>query len=196
MHLLVSKRGNKYELNRHNWTTYAYFGHMYTHIYGEMIFASVAELLSKPIWMDRNGNECHKSEALGCQVTHRLCHPELCFVDDEVGGNISMKGDGNIGGQKLCTKQGTIPYKKASHTDKKFIIIGLTSLNGKPVMCVLIIQGKNPNLSIETCIDVTIKPDGNPKDIDFFFNNNGEGKYFPGGPVCNYCGKNIPTIIR
>ena len=75
-------------------------------------------------------------------------------------------------------------------------MIGLTSLDGKPVMCVLIIQGKDPNLSVETRIDVTIKPDGNPDDMNFFFKNNGPGKYFPGGPVCEYRGKNIPTMIR
>ena len=76
-------------------------------------------------------------------------------------------------------------------------MIGLTSLDGKPVMCVLIIQGKEPNLSVETGIDVTINPDGNPEDVDFFFNNNGPGKYLPRGPVCNYRGKkNIPTMIR
>ena len=44
---------------------------------------------------------------------------------------------------------------------------------------------------------MTINLDGSPKDIDFFFfNNNGEGEYFSGVPVCNYCGKNIPTVIR
>jgi len=87
----------------------------------------------------------------------------MCFVGDEVGGNISMKGDGHVGGQKLCIEQGTIPYKKASHTDKRFTMIGLLSLDGNPVMYVLIIQGKDPNLSFKTGIDVTINSDGNLK---------------------------------
>ena len=153
-----------------------------------MVSAEVAEPLPTPIWMDRDGNECSETKALCCQVTHRLCHPEFWCVDDKVGGNISMKGDGNVGGQKQCMEQSTISCKKASHTDKRFTIIGLTSLDGKPVMCMLIIQGKEPNLSVETGIDVTINPDGKAEDIEFFFYNNGEGKYFPGGPVCNYCG--------
>ena len=33
-----------------------------------------------------------------CKVTHYLTHPEMCIVMDEVGGNTSQKGDGNIGG--------------------------------------------------------------------------------------------------
>ena len=76
-----------------------------------------------------------------------------------------MKGDGNVGDQKLYTKQGTIPYKKASHTDKRFTMIGLLSLDGNPVMYVLIIQGKDPNLSFKTGIDVTINSDGNLKTL-------------------------------
>ncbi len=155
-HQLVSKHGQKYELSRHNWTIYANFVRMYSHIYEEIVCAEAVEPLPTPIWMDSDGNECQESNALGCQVTHRLCHPELCFVGNKVGGNISMKGDGHVGGQKLCIEQGTIPYKKASHTDKIFTMIGLTSLDGNPVMCVLIIQGKDPNLSVETGIDVTI----------------------------------------
>ena len=75
-HLLVSTRGQKSELSRHNWTTYANFGPIYTYIYEEMVCARVAEPLSTPIWMDRDDNECHENKALGCQVTQRLCHPE------------------------------------------------------------------------------------------------------------------------
>ena len=163
-----------------------------------MVCAKVPEVLPTPIWMDHNGNECRESEALGCQVTHRLCHPKLCVASDKVGGKISMEGDGNVGQQKLCMEQGTIPYKKASHTEKRFTMIGLMPLDGNPLMCVLIIQGKDPNLLVETGIDVTINPDGNHEYMDFFFNNNnGDGKYFPGGPVCKYYGgKNVPTLIR
>ena len=146
--------------------------------------------------MDHHGKECQHNNALGCIVTNGLIHPELCFVGDEVGGIISMNSDGNAGGKKLCTEQGTTPYEKASSTDKRFTMIGLTSLDGNPVMCLLIIQGKEANLSIETGIDVTINPEGKPDDLDFFFNNSGEGKYFPGGPVCTYCGKKVPTMIR
>ena len=169
---------------------------MYDYIYNEMVDAEVAEPLSTPLWLDRDGKECDESESLGCMVTHKLKHPDICFVGDEVGGNISMKGDGNAGGKKLCKEHGTISYERASTTDKRFTMIGLTSLDGKPVMCVLIIQGKEPNLLVETGIDVTINPDGKPDDMDFFFNNSGEGKYFPGGPVCEYRGKKVPAMIR
>ncbi len=69
---------------------------------------------------------------------------------------------------KLCIEQGTVLYKKTFYTDKRFTMIGLTSFDGKPVICVLIIQGKDPNLSAEIGIDVTINPDRNPEDSAFF----------------------------
>ena len=51
-----------------------------------------------------------------------------------------------------------------------------TSLDREPVMCMLIIQEKDPNPSADTGINVIIDPGGTPKDIDLFFNNNGGRK--------------------
>ena len=73
---------------------------MYNHIYSEKVDAAGAERLPTPIWMDHHGEECQKNDALGCLVTDRLNHSELCFVGDKVGGNTSMKGDGNARGKK------------------------------------------------------------------------------------------------
>ena len=46
---MVSTRGQKYQLNHQNWTTYANFWDMYHHIYNEMMDAGVAEPLEKSI---------------------------------------------------------------------------------------------------------------------------------------------------
>ena len=167
-HRLVSVRGQKYELDRQNWTTYANFSHMYTHTLDEMVHAGVARKLPEPCWKNRCGNVCPESEAYGCEVTHELCHPSLCFVGDEVGGNINMKGDGHAGGQKFLTRAGTVPYKKSSSSEKRFTLIGLTALDGNPVICIIIIKGKIPQLDVESGIDVTITPEGEPSDLTFF----------------------------
>lgn len=170
---------------------------MYEHTYREMVEAGVAQRLPAPIWMDRHGNECSQNDAFGCMVTHKLCHPDRCFVGDEVGGNLSMKGDGHAGGKLLLTGQGSVPYARASHVEKRFTMIGLTALDGTPVLCVLILQGVNKDLSIETGIDITVDPKGRPEDGDtYFFQNTGVGNYFPGPPVCQYRGKTIPALIR
>ena len=71
-----STRGQKYELDRSSWTTYANFSDMYKHNYTEMEEAKVAELLASPQWMDKEGKIVEESEAYGCKATHRLNHPE------------------------------------------------------------------------------------------------------------------------
>ena len=196
-HRLVSKRGQKYSLDRQNWTTYHNFLHMYEHTYEEMVSAGVAECLTEPLWVDENGNECEEEDSCGCQVKYRLTHPDRCFVGDEVGGNISMKGDGHAAGKLLLGAPESVAYDRVSVTEKRFTMIGLTALDGSPVMCILIIAQKVKDLSIETGIDITVNPDGDPKDGDhYFFNNSGPGKYFPGPPTCTFRGKEIPALVR
>ncbi len=76
-------------------------------------------------------------------------------------------------------------------------MIGLTALDGTPVLCVLILQGMKRNLSVETGIDITVNPVGKTEDGDtYFFNNTGTGKYFPGPTVCQFCGKTSPDLVR
>ena len=195
-HKIVSRRGAKYELNRQNWTTYKNFVNMYHHTIEEMVHCGVAKPLPVPVWMNKHGKECEESKAFGCKVRYELTHPDFCLVGDEVGGNISMKGDGHAGGQLFITERGSVPYRKVSSSDKRFTLIGLTALNGQPVMCVIIIQGKIPKLDVEKGVDITVQPEGDSNEVGFFFNNCGKGKYFPGAPVCNFRGKEIPAMIR
>ena len=159
-HKIVGKRGQKYELSRQNWTTYNNFVSMYNHIIDELVHAKLAVKLETPTWMNRNGEVCTEEEAYGCKVHHMITRPELCFCGDEVGGNISMQGDGHNRGELLLTEKGKVPQRKASTQSCKFTMIGLTSFSGEPVMCVLIIEGKLPNGSIESGVDITINPDG------------------------------------
>ena len=64
-------------------------------------------------------------------------------------------------------------------------------------MCIVIIQTVNKaNPAVEVCIDISVQPDGNPSDADFFLKNAGPGKYFPGEPVCHFRGKDVPTLIQ
>ncbi len=177
-HLLVStRRGQKYELDCHNWTTYKIFRNMYMHTYPEMAEAGVTDQPPQPIWMDRNGKQTSEKDALRYMVTHKLFHPDRCFVGDEVGGNLSMKGDGHAAGKKLLTATESVPYNRASHVEKRFTMIDLTALDGSPVLCALIIQGVQKNLTIKTGIDISVNPEGNPEEGDtYFFKNIGSGK--------------------
>ena len=193
---LVTKRGQKYELNRQNWTTYTNFVNMYSHVEQEMENMGLATKLDNPVWMDRYGQVVTEEKAFGCKVAYRLTHPHMCIVGDEVGGNLCMKGDGHAGGQLFLTAPGRVPQQKASSKNRRFTLIGLTALSGEPVMCVIILEGKNPKASIEAGIDINVQPVGDVNDEDFVQNNSGPGKYYPGGAVCEFNGKKIPPFVR
>ena len=152
-HLIQSKRGAKYALNRSIWSTYRNFNNMYSHIYNEMEEAGVAKRKETPVWMDRHGYIVEEKDSLGCKVTHDIIRPDMCVVGDEVGGNISMKGDGHAGGELLLCASGTIPQQKISTRDKHFTLMPLTLLTGDPLMCILIISGKKPSAATEMGID-------------------------------------------
>ena len=193
---IVGKRGQKYELNRQNWTTYNNFAQMYNHIIDEMVDAGLAIELKDPVWMNKDGEICLEEEAFGCKVHHKIIRPDLCFCGDEVGGNISMKGDGHHGGELLLAEKGTTAQRKTSTRNRKFTMIGLTSFTGEPVMCVLILEGKLPNGAIEAGVDIQVKPNGKTTDSDFILKNSGKGKHYPGGPECVYRGKTVPALVQ
>ena len=138
---IYTKKGQKYELDRVTWSTYANFEQMYDQIYDMMVEAGVAVKKDYPEWMDAYGDIVYEDNALGCKVTHDLIRPEMCIVMDEVGGNTSQKGDGNKGGEKFIVPKGMIPQLKANAQDKHFTLLGLTTLGGDPVMCVIILLG-------------------------------------------------------
>lgn len=96
----------------------------------------------------------------------------MIIVADEVGGNTSQKGDEDGGGEKYIVSKGTVPQKKSSIKEKHFtLLVGLTSLSGAPVMCVVIFAGEICNLEMEMGIDNFAEQVGNVSNIDFFKKN-------------------------
>ena len=62
-------------------------------------------------------------------------------------------------------------------------------------MCIVIIQGVKENQAVEVSINISVQSDGNPSDADFFLKNAGPVKYFPGGPVYHFRGKDVSTLL-
>ena len=131
----------------------------------------------------KDGVECNVDDVNGCRVTHTITRPEMCLCGDEVGGNICMAGDGHVGGELFLAEKGTIPQNKTSKTNKRFTLIGLTAFTGEPVICIIILQGKQPKADIEAGIDILVPPIGDTSDPDFFTNNYGPRKYMTGPPL-------------
>ena len=115
---------------------------------------------------------------------------------DEVGSNISQKGDGHIAGKKYVCEIDSIPKEQASHTDKHFALLGFAALSGEPVLCLIIITGIKDMYEIETGIDIDATRIVNPTNSDCFVNNRGKGKLSPMGPEYVFNGKTIPCVVR
>jgi hypothetical protein len=196
-HALSLSKAQRFELDRSKWAKYTNFKHMYDCVEDALVSCGLAEKLDEPVWMDKEGNIVDKEEdAFGLKMHDQITHPEFCLVGDEVGGNTSQKGDGHVGGKKYVCQKGYVPQQKASKKEKKFTVIGLTNLKGEPVMCVIIIEGKQRQLEVELGLDYSAHLEGSAEDPDFIKKNTGVGKRFPGGPKCMFRGKEVPCFVR
>jgi hypothetical protein len=140
---LVTKRGEKFALNRHDWTTLPNIKQMYDVIYDEMVDACVAVSLQHPIFTDINGiPEDHETKRFGLAQPIKITKPEWILFADESGFNTSQKKDGHVGGQRFVVERGTTPQTMASTTDHKFTLLPFTSASGEAVCCAIIFQGK------------------------------------------------------
>ena len=72
--------------------------------------------------MDAQGCEVLEKSAFGCKVTHDITRPDICFMMDKVGGNISQKGDSAIGGELQLCETGKTPQQKISTKDKHYSV--------------------------------------------------------------------------
>ena len=118
----------------------------------------------------------------------------LCM--DEVGSSTCQKGDGAVGGEKFACEYGTVPRARCSTKAKHWTLLGLTAMGGTPVMCIVIIQGMRENRLNMTGMDLFADVIGDVQDANFFENNSGPGKLYPGGPTCKYKGKDVPCMCR
>jgi hypothetical protein len=194
---LVTKRGEKFAMNRHDWTTLPNIKQMYEVIYDEMVDACVAVSLQIPIFTDINGiPEDHETKRFGLAQPIKITKPEWILFADESGFNTSQKKDGHVGGQKFVVEQGTTPQTMASTTDHKFTLLPFTSASGEAVCCAIIFQGKGTvSATWTTGVDHSVTPiltaDGKEFHLELNF---GEGKYYPGGPKCKYNGKVVDCL--
>ena len=63
-------------------------------------------------------------------------------------------------------------------------------------MCITIFSGEQPSTIVETRLNIEAETVGHPEDEDFFENNSGPGKRFPGVPTCNFCVVDIPCLCQ
>ena len=203
-HLIKSKSGKKYALDRANFTSYLNFKDMYDHIEDILVHDSkVATYFDTPKYMNRDGDVVEdEADSYGLKCNIKINRPDMCVVMDEVGCNLSQTDDNANGGQMYVCEAGTVPYESCSTKNCHFTCLGLTRLDGEALMCVVIIQGKKRDVMTESGIDWSALKDrddipniANGDEAEFFQNNFGEGNLFPGGPSCYYKGINVPAFV-
>jgi hypothetical protein len=117
---------------------------MYKDHKAEMVDAKIAKYLPTPVvWMDKNGKiVSQENEAYACKVMTKLTQPDMCIVMDKVGCNTSQLHDSHVGGTRFVVGKFNEARQLATKKDKHFTCLGLTLLMGNPLMCVVIVEGK------------------------------------------------------
>jgi hypothetical protein len=197
-HVLAFKRGQKFALDRSAALTFCNMNKMYNEVYDAMEECGVASKCNELMYAKNDGSIATEwNDKFGLPCTHQIDHPQMCLVVDEVGSDLSQKGDGHIGGAKYACEHGSHAQNKVQHTDKHFTLLGFTALTGEPVLCLVIIAGVKETLAVESGIDPFVTETfGDASDKDYFDKNFGPGKLFPGGPTCKFLNKDIPCMVR
>jgi hypothetical protein len=72
-------------------------------------------------------------------MRYSLLHPEKLVFFDEVGEHKSQKGDGNAGRQKFMVAKYMIAQVIDSFKDNHFTVLGFTAMDGRAIVCAIII---------------------------------------------------------
>ena len=207
-HLLHRRTISMYAIDRSNFTTYLNFCDMYHHIEQVLLKSNIAIKLDHPVPMDMNGNiVSDENQGYGFNVQIKITRPEMGLLLDECGCNLSQEYDNNYGNELYLTGKNDKAYQSISTKYNHFTFIGITLMNGQPLMCVVIVTGKSMDPLVEMGVDLSLLPHldislGDVTDegvsdeiMELLKNHCGEGKLFPGLPSCEYKGVRVPGYI-
>jgi hypothetical protein len=188
-HRLVTRKGERFASNRADWSKFSYIKQMYDIIYNKFIDAQVARLREIPVFMNRSGEIVDEALKHGKLCDIEVLHPDYILFEDETGCNTSQKKDGHEGGTKFLCGPQQVPKTSCVTTGHRFTLLPTTTASGKPVVCVVIFQGKSTKVpgNWASGIDIRLEPkrrENGKFRIDQ--SNFGKGKYFPNGPTCTF----------
>ena len=196
-------RPSKVDVNRAVWATYENIKKMYEIIYEEMVLAGIAKKHATEQWFSQDGKiVATENNAFGRASKYELIHPDELIMMDEVGSNTNMKKDGNRGGKLVIAERGCRGKTKAVSTDIHYTALGLTFGSGKVILCVIILPSEKDKIEISwiTGINVAVlmqqQQNGYTTTANNLSDNVGAGKAMPGGPVCYFCGVEVPCLVR
>jgi hypothetical protein len=169
---------------------------MYELVYKQIVEAGIGHHLPEDqhYWVDKAGKVVDTGEqAAGKKCTIELTYPEWLLFGDEVETDTAQDGDGHIGGQTYLSYGGRKIELTSSKASGRFTLMGLTAASGDPVMCIVIMAGKELGIAEALGYDHQAEtPYDTTKDLG---ENCGKGKALPGLPTCNFRGKEIPALL-
>ena len=110
-HKLVTQRGERFALNRHDWTKVDNIKQMYDVIYDEMVDVNIAIELAEHTFTDQYGNTTDEEGRFGLKQDIRVIHPSYILFANESGFSTLQKKDGHVGGQMFVVESGTTDHK-------------------------------------------------------------------------------------
>ena len=84
----------------------------------------------------------------------------MCIVMDEVEDNTSQKGYGDNGGESYVCGKNMTPQLKSSTKEEYFTLLGLTTLSGNTVICVVIFAGDREESLYQCGMDIFVEKVG------------------------------------
>ena len=192
---LISHRGVQFGHNCSEWCNYDNFKWMYSLVYEAMEPAGVVTKLPVEEWQNERGECVSRDQAVGEKVKYKITHPEHIIYVDEVGNNTCMKDDGSKGGQRFLTARGSQARKTSSTSDAHWTTLGFTASNGQPVMCAIIFASQTLSTEERLGIDIFAPMPSTDTNTMSSMEHHGPGKWFPGGPRCEFRGHKIPCYI-
>jgi hypothetical protein len=146
--VITSKKAVRFDSKRDDWCRLENVADMYDGVYDKLVQSGVAEKLDHVVWRDIENNIVNtETEAYGRQTGYSLVHPDKLVFFYEVGENISQKGDGNAGRQKLMVAKDMRVQVRNSIKYNHFTVLGFTAADGRPFMCAIIIAASKLRLT-------------------------------------------------
>jgi hypothetical protein len=153
-------------------------------------------------------NFCRRNAAIIRQKTqYSLLNPEYLVMVDEVGENISQKGDGNAGRQNFMVANDMRAQVRNSFKDNHFTVLGFTAANGHPSMCAIIIIAESKLKVTDVTGYNPLSSDGQDicgeemkvleEEIHAMKDehSNGADRMLPFRPTCTLNAAEVPTFV-
>jgi hypothetical protein len=181
---------------------------MYDGVYGRLHEMGIAQKLSEAVWRDRDSKIVKEADAYGRKTVYSLIPTQAhkLIMVDEVGENISQKGDGNTGGHKFMVDADMCTQVQNPFKDKKITVLGFTIATGSPVMCAVIIAASKLKVTDVTgynplSVDARDVSSDDMKQLEEEIqsmkheNIDGVDRMFPFGPTCTFIGVEVSTFV-